>query len=96
LNGVLYGTTANGGKRGDGTVFTTDTSGNERVIYTFTGGADGIAPIDGLTMSGKERVVYSFEWGSDGAAPIAGLTVLHDALYALRGWADSRPPAETS
>jgi uncharacterized repeat protein (TIGR03803 family) len=83
LNGVLYGTTANGGKRGYGTVFKTDTSGNERVIYTFTGGADGIAPIDGLTMSGKERIVYSFKWGSDGAAPIAGLTVLHGALYGV-------------
>jgi uncharacterized repeat protein (TIGR03803 family) len=50
LNGVLYGTTDNGGKRGYGTVFAIDTSGKERVIYTFTGGADGISPTDGLTV----------------------------------------------
>jgi uncharacterized repeat protein (TIGR03803 family) len=52
LNGVLYGTTIDGGKRGDGTVFAVDTSGNERVIYTFKGGADGISPTDGLTVLG--------------------------------------------
>jgi uncharacterized repeat protein (TIGR03803 family) len=50
LNGVLYGTTTSGGRRGYGTVFAVDTSGNERVIYAFTGGADGISPTDGLTV----------------------------------------------
>ncbi len=52
LNGVLYGTTSQGGSAsttcgaaGCGSVFDVDTSGKERVLYAFQGGAeDGAAP----------------------------------------------------
>ncbi len=51
LNGVLYGTTSQGGSAGTtctagcGTVFDVDTSGNEHVLYAFQGGTnDGAAP----------------------------------------------------
>lgn len=57
VHGVLYGTTFAGGIdcagqsefTGCGTVFAITPSGQERVIYRFTGGADGIAPSGGLT-----------------------------------------------
>jgi uncharacterized repeat protein (TIGR03803 family) len=53
-NGLLYGTTAQGGvcgysSDGCGTVFSISTSGKETVIYRFTGGADdGATPVSGL------------------------------------------------
>ena len=46
--GNLYGTTNGGGTSGAGVVFKIDTSGNETVLYSFTGGADGGYPIAGV------------------------------------------------
>lgn len=43
--GYLYGTTINSGPTGAGTVFRIDTAGkNYRILYTFSGGADGSEP----------------------------------------------------
>src|SRR5579863_3316178 len=42
--GNLYGTTDLGGASGFGNVFKVDTKGNETVLYSFTGGADGGSP----------------------------------------------------
>ena len=50
LNGALYGTTVSGGgsgcynSTGCGSIFEVSTSGSERVIYSFQGGADGQRP----------------------------------------------------
>jgi uncharacterized repeat protein (TIGR03803 family) len=46
--GNLYGTTQNGGASGSGTIFKVDGTGNETVLYSFTGGADGDWPWAGL------------------------------------------------
>jgi uncharacterized repeat protein (TIGR03803 family) len=49
--GNLYGTTAGGGgKNGkrDGVVFKLDKTGNQTVLYTFSGGTDGALPLAGL------------------------------------------------
>jgi uncharacterized repeat protein (TIGR03803 family) len=52
--GNLYGTTLSGGDPGCeggfgcGVVFKMDGAGNETVLYTFTGGADGNSPYAGL------------------------------------------------
>src|SRR5437660_7184707 len=46
--GNLYGTTQNGGAHEIGTIFKVDQSGNETVLYSFTGGADGGLPLAGL------------------------------------------------
>jgi uncharacterized repeat protein (TIGR03803 family) len=43
--GNLYGTTTGGGASGAGVVFKLDTSGNETVLYSFTGRADGGYPL---------------------------------------------------
>lgn len=68
--GNLYGTTSDGGAYGDGAVFKLDTTGNESLLYSFTGGADGANPGAGLfrdaagnlygtTESGGPRGCYS-------------------------------------
>ncbi|HEV2381127.1 MAG TPA: choice-of-anchor tandem repeat GloVer-containing protein [Terriglobia bacterium] len=46
--GNLYGTTQRGGSYGFGTVFKLDPEGNETVLYSFAGGADGTVPQAGL------------------------------------------------
>jgi len=46
--GNLYGTTYYGGSWGDGTVYKVDATGNETVLYSFTGQADGSYPATGL------------------------------------------------
>jgi hypothetical protein len=60
--GNLYGTTQQGGitagvctntvaaLNGCGTVFEIDSSGNENVVYRFTGGTDGQSPASGLVI----------------------------------------------
>lgn len=48
--GNLYGTTQGGGAYNRGTVFRVDDSGNEVVLYSFTGSADGSVPKAGLLM----------------------------------------------
>jgi uncharacterized repeat protein (TIGR03803 family) len=58
--GHLYGTTWSGGPspncspyNGCGTVFKLDSSGNETILHTFTGGSDGAEPVASLTMDGE-------------------------------------------
>jgi uncharacterized repeat protein (TIGR03803 family) len=46
--GNLYGTTNGGGTAGYGVVFEVDKAGNETVLHSFTGGADGGSPYAGL------------------------------------------------
>jgi uncharacterized repeat protein (TIGR03803 family) len=50
--GNLYGTTEYGGaapfNAGSGVVYKLDTSGQETVLYSFTGGADGGTPTAGV------------------------------------------------
>ena len=46
--GHLYGTTVYGGTPGYGVVFELDPAGNETVLYSFTGGADGGSPYAGV------------------------------------------------
>jgi uncharacterized repeat protein (TIGR03803 family) len=49
-SGNLYGTTLAGGSSGFGTVYKLSASGQESVLYSFTGGADGSKPYAGLVM----------------------------------------------
>ena len=48
--GNLYGTTLWGGTYNDGAVFKLDRGGHERVVYSFVGGNDGIAPAASLFL----------------------------------------------
>ena len=60
--GNLYGTTSEGGSLGDGTVFTLDSTGNERVMYSFTGGPDGENP-DGALLIDANGNLYGVALG---------------------------------
>jgi uncharacterized repeat protein (TIGR03803 family) len=50
--GNVYGTTENGGSFESGTIFKVDKSGEETVLYSFTGGSDGCFPIGVILDSG--------------------------------------------
>jgi uncharacterized repeat protein (TIGR03803 family) len=52
VHGVLYGTTAFGGKSGYGTLFAMTPAGDEVDVYSFPGGADGISP--------QANLIYAF------------------------------------
>jgi len=87
--GNLYGTTQQGGITagactntglgftGCGTVFKIDTTGNETVLYRFTGGTDGAFPSAGLVRDGAGNL-YGMTSGTIFRLDPAGtLTVLH-------------------
>jgi len=60
-DGNIYGTTSGGGSAGYGTVFKIDTAGNETVLYSFTGGADGCNPNQGLIRDDAGNL-YGTTW----------------------------------
>src|SRR5580698_2493490 len=47
-DGNLYGTTQDGGQAGWGVVYKIDTAGRQKVLYSFTGSADGGRPYAGV------------------------------------------------
>ncbi len=51
-DGNVYGTTVRGGTADYGSVYKVDASGNETVLYSFTGGNDGAMPLAGLIRDG--------------------------------------------
>src|SRR5208282_3849903 len=61
--GNLYGTTNGGGASGAGVVFKVDTSGNETVLYTFTGGSDGGSPWGGVIRDSKGNLYGTADVG---------------------------------
>jgi uncharacterized repeat protein (TIGR03803 family) len=70
--GNLYGTTTFGGTsqcdgvdEGCGVVFKLDTAGNETVLHTFSGGADGAYPVAGLTMDASGNLYGTAQAGGD-------------------------------
>jgi len=54
--GNLYGTTQYGGASENGTVFKVDRSGQETVLHSFTGGADGAYPEGVLVLDAQGNV----------------------------------------
>jgi uncharacterized repeat protein (TIGR03803 family) len=79
VKGTLYGTTLAGGTSGDGVVFSITTSGDEKVLYNFTGGSDGWRPSGGLI--GVHGTLYgTTAWGggsgclNDGCGTVYSIT----------------------
>jgi uncharacterized repeat protein (TIGR03803 family) len=56
-NGTLYGATFAGGDHQAGAIYSVSSAGDERVIYSFTGGSDGGDPYGGLILD-KHRNLY--------------------------------------
>lgn len=73
--GNLYGTTYYGGEFGYGTIFKLDPAGNETVLYSFTGGSDGLGPMAGLVQDAAGNLYGTTVYGgSQGAGVVFKLT----------------------
>ena len=72
LSGNLYGTASNGGTAGCslgcGVVYKVDTGGQETVLYSFSGGADGANPYAGLAADSAGNLYGTTPWGGKGGA----------------------------
>lgn len=101
--GNLYGTTYFGGAEpcpesqyGCGVVFKLDPAGNERVLCTFTGGADGALPRGNLVRDKLGNLYGATERG--GISPYFGvifkvdLTGNESVVYTFTGGADGSSP----
>jgi uncharacterized repeat protein (TIGR03803 family) len=94
--GNLYGTTSSGGSSGAGVVYMVDTSGNETVLYSFTGGADGGGPL--WVDLARDAAGNLYGTTSGGGASGAGVVFKVDAsgdetpLYSFTGGADGGIP----
>jgi uncharacterized repeat protein (TIGR03803 family) len=68
--GTLYGVTERGGEYGWGTVYKVDSTGNETILRSFTGGRDGLYPIGSLNRDSKGRLYGvtnqggTYAWGN--------------------------------
>lgn len=93
--GNLYGTTTYGGASGAGVVFALDTSGNETVLYAFTGAADGGYPVGGVI---HDPAGNFYGTTNGGGASGAGVVFKLDpsghetVLYSFTGGADGGYP----
>ena len=76
-NGTLYGTTAGGRRRGDGTVYKTSTTGNVSVIYHFRtcGRLHGVNPDGPVTMV-NGTLYGTTESGGFGYGTVYGIKTL--------------------
>jgi uncharacterized repeat protein (TIGR03803 family) len=64
--GNLYGTTEEGGASGAGTVFQVASSGDETLLYSFTGGSDGGYPAGGLVLAADGSFYGCTQYGGAG------------------------------
>ena len=93
-NGNLYGATVFGGPANAGTVFQVSPSGDETVLYAFTGGSDGLNPEGGVVLDPSGNVYGTASWGGLGwgtvfeVSPAGALTV----LYSFEGNTDGGAP----
>jgi uncharacterized repeat protein (TIGR03803 family) len=93
--GNLYGTTAGGGTQSDGTVFKVDPAGNESVLYSFRGGADGFSPYSGLVRDTAGNLYgTTLGGGRYGVGTIYKVNLEGDetTLYTFTGGADGAYP----
>lgn len=95
--GNLYGTTFVGGTGHWGVVYLLSPSGNESVLYNFTGGADGGAPLAGVTLDAVRNIYGTTSSG--GGTANAGVVFELSAegqdiiLHSFTGGADGKKPA---
>jgi uncharacterized repeat protein (TIGR03803 family) len=107
-NGNLYGTTLGGGGSGCssgagcGTVFKVNSTGNEEVLYSFTGGADGANPsaslildatgnLYGTTANGGKFGGACTSWGCGTVFKVTP-TGKEVVIYRFKGRADGQTP----
>jgi uncharacterized repeat protein (TIGR03803 family) len=93
--GNLYGTASSGGRSGAGVVFKLTTSGQETVLYNFTGGADGANPQASLVLD-KAGNLYgtTYAGGVSNAGTVfqVSRTGKEKVLHTFAGGADGANP----
>ena len=98
--GNLYGTTSAGGTANAGVVFRLDSTGQETVLYSFTGGADGRQPYAGVIRDAAGDLYGTTYLGGAGCGsygcgvvfkldPTGHETVLYSFAGVTDGWAPS-------
>jgi uncharacterized repeat protein (TIGR03803 family) len=102
-SGNLYGTTANGGLDNNcyegptcGVVFKLDPNGNETVLYSFTGGADGGNPYAGVIRDAAGNLYgTTFVGGAYGGGTVFKIDSagVFSVLHTFTGGADGGNPA---
>ncbi len=83
-SGNIYGTTYFGGAANAGTVYKISAAGQETVLYTFTGAADGANPYASVTLDSADNVYGTTVYGGTDKAgvvfmisPAGQETILH-------------------
>jgi uncharacterized repeat protein (TIGR03803 family) len=96
VNGMLYGTTQEGGANGQGVVFSIDpTTGAETVLHSFGGGTDGIEPFSGLLLAAGALYGTTFGGGASGNGTVYSIdpqTGTESVLYSFTGGSDGGIP----
>ncbi|MGP8199763.1 MAG: choice-of-anchor tandem repeat GloVer-containing protein [Limisphaerales bacterium] len=90
-NGLLYGTTQNGGLYGDGTIFSLTTNGVFTTLVTFDG-MNGAMPLDNLTQGTNGSIYGTTQLGGSNSAgtvfamtPEGALTTIYSFTNNLNG-----------
>ena len=94
--GDYYGTTLTGGDSNQGTIFTLTSAGEEKVLYSFSGGADGRFPYAGLVLDSKGNLFgTTYLGGTSGQGTVFKLTTKgkETVLYNFTGGSDGGNPS---
>jgi len=92
--GNFYGVTGNGGQQNFGVVYTVDPAGNESVLYSFTGGADGMYPWGNLARDANGSLYGTTQQGAAGYGCVFKLdpSGQETVLYSFHGGVDGSGP----
>ena len=95
--GNMYGTTFSGGHDDFGAIFKITPTGDESVVYSFVGGADGTHPIAGLFINKKTGILYgtTIFGGATNNGTVFSFnpaTGIETVLYSFKGGADGYNP----
>ena len=93
--GNLYGTTTAGGASNSGVVYKVNTAGQETVLYSFTGAADGGLPFAGVIRDSAGKLYgTTYHGGASGAGVVfqANTGGQETVLYSFTGGADGGYP----
>jgi uncharacterized repeat protein (TIGR03803 family) len=100
----LYGTTSNGGVYGFGTIYEISSTGDETILHSFQGGADGSYPAGGMIFDKNGNLYGATTYGGGaGCVPNGCGTVFElspspngiwteTVLYAFKGITDGASP----
>jgi uncharacterized repeat protein (TIGR03803 family) len=93
--GNFYGTTYYGGTAGAGVVYKLNTAGQETVLYSFTGGADGGNPYAGVIRDSAGNLRGTAYFGGTAGAGVVYMVNAasqETVLYSFTGLTDGGDP----